>query len=107
MSGPAAFVVIGVGGPMVVGGGVIVGLEGAAAGVAVEVGAGEVGVVVWGAGVPVCGVGVAARGAAVVRWASAQAPKVRTTSTEITNFIRSASLNRTELVLSFLKVSNP
>lgn len=48
-SGPAAFVVIGVGGPMVVGGGVVLGLVGAAAGAAgaaVVEGAGEVGVVV-------------------------------------------------------------
>lgn len=46
VSGPAAFVVIGVGGPMVVGGVVIVGLAGTAAGAAVAEGAGAVGVVV-------------------------------------------------------------
>ena len=50
-SGPAAFVVIGVGGPMVVGGGVVVGTAGAAVGAA--------------AGAAVCGGGAVAGGGAV------------------------------------------
>lgn len=87
-SGPAAFVVIGVGGPIVVGVGVVLGGAGAAVGAAA-------------AGVEVCGAGVAVGGGAVGRpWAAPHVAQANTRSKVVNRIvIRNPSFRKHRCIL--------
>lgn len=97
---PAALVVIGVGGPIGLVGGIIVGFAGA--GAALGAGTGAVGMVVFGAVVGAGAVGVVGAGggaggvAARVRCAAAQSAEQRRTISGIRRFVMVISLLKTQ-----------